>query len=133
MTTPEAARLYEAQHAYAHAGKGWAVYNPENLPVEQLPTIYGFNNGGDPGWYSAELLAEDGTGLGGHICSAESYMPHDLGILEGTKPDRHESFKAHYPKGYKMEFVKGVDVREHAGITAACLKNQEKTKDASPV
>lgn len=128
MTTPAAAALYLAQHQLAHEGRPLAVFNPHNRPLDQLPVIYGFNNGGSPGWYSGCLLAEDGTGLGGHLCSDEGYMPHDLGILEGTRPDRHEDFRKHYPDGYRMEFVRGVDVLSHAGLTAAYERNQEKAR-----
>lgn len=94
MTTEAAARLYEAQHLQAMEGKGYAIFNPHNKPAWDLPVIYGFNNGGNQGWYSATLLAEDGEFLGGHVCSSEGYMPHDLGILDGTRPDRHEHFKS---------------------------------------
>lgn len=106
MTTEAAARLYLAQHLVEWEGKGYAIFNPLNKPVSELPVIFGFNNGGSPNWYSAMSIAQDGTILGGHICSAEAYMPHDLGILEGSRPDRHEeSYKVHYPNGYRMEFV----------------------------
>lgn len=126
MTTPAAEKLYRAQHQHAMEGRGWAFYNPHNKPIEELPAIYGFNNGGSPGWYSACLLAEDGTGLGGHICSHEIYMEHDLGILEGSRPDRHETFREHYPDGYRMEFVPGdvVRSRSHQGLEAAYARNQ---------
>ena len=109
-----------------------AVFNPHNKPVEQLPVIYGFNNGGSPGWYSGVLLAEDGHALGGHVCSSEFYMPGDLGIIEGSRPDRHETFREHYPDGYRMEFVSAPDVMTHAGIEAAYQKNQELAKAAEP-
>lgn len=109
MTTAQAERAYLAEHIREWAGKGYAVHNPHNKPVEALPVIYGWNNGGCPGWYSACLLSEDGEGLGGHICSSEGYMPHDLGILEGSRPDRHERFRAHYPDGYRMDFVRHDD------------------------
>lgn len=128
MAKEAAAKLYLAQHEYQMQNKKWAVCNPNNLPVQELPIIYGFNNGGRPGWYSAVLLAEDGTGLGGHLCSAEGYMPHDLGILEGTRPDRHETFRKHYPNGYRMVFISGKEVREHKGLALACEKNQEHAK-----
>ena len=72
----------------------------------------------------AVLLAEDGTYLGGHTCSSEGYMPHDLGIIEGARPDRHETFQHHYPDGYRMEFIPGSDVRTHAGLDAACKANK---------
>lgn len=128
MTTPAAARLYLAQHERAMEGKGWAVYNPHNKPLDHLPVIYGFNNGGSDGWYSAVLLAEDGTPLGGHTCSHEGYMPADLGILEGTRPDRHENdFKKHYPDGYRMEFVGYANIEQHAKLMAA-IKLAEKPR-----
>jgi hypothetical protein len=130
MTTPAASRLYEAQHLAEMEGRDYAIHNPHGKPVSELPVIYGFNNGGSPGWYSAVLLAEDGTGLGGHCCSAESYMPHDLGILEGTRPDRHEGFREHYPDGYRMEFVSASEVLAHPGLTLAYERNQEKARAA---
>ena len=126
MTTEAAARLYEAQHLLDMEGRRIAVFNPRGKSLDDLPTIYGFNNGGSPGFFSAVLLAEDGDGLGGHLCSSEGYMRHDLGILEGSRPDRHEHFQAHYPDGYRMEFVPSDELHEHAGLNAACKLNQSK-------
>jgi len=105
--------------------KEYAVYNPHNRPIDDLPIIYGFNNGGEKGFMQAILIAQDGTELGGHICSSESYMPHDLGILEGTRPDRHERFREHYPKGYRMEFVGYEAVPNHDGLQEALKKYRE--------
>lgn len=119
MTTSASARLYEAQHLLQWEGRPLAVYNPHDKPITELPVIYGFNNGGQPGWLHAILMAEDGTLLGGHVCSSEAYMPHDLGILEGARPDRHETFREHYPDGYRMEFISHGDVLDHPGLTAA--------------
>ena len=129
MTTPAAAKLYEAQHVYEMEGKQYAIYNPHNKPVGELPVIYGFNNGGSGGFMSAVLIAEDGTGLGGHCCSSEAYMYHDLGILEGTRPDRHETFQKHYPDGYRMDFVKYEDFKDHEALKKACELNQAKKKE----
>jgi hypothetical protein len=129
MTTEAAARLYEAQHLYEMEGKGNALYNPEQRPYEELPIIYGFNNGGSPGWFSAVLIAEDGTCLGGHVCSSEAYMPHDLGILVGTRPDRHESFKMHYPRGYRMVFVPSDQISTHEKLNKAFELNTLQTKE----
>jgi len=126
MTTAAAANLYLAQHLHAWEGKGYAIFNPHGKPVDELPVIYGFNNGGGPYMLRAVLLAEDGTALGGHGCSHESYMPHDLGILEGSRPDRHETFRAHYPDGYRMDFVPCND----DGLQAAYARNQRKADDA---
>ncbi len=130
MTTPARAALYEAQHLVEMENKGYAVFNPNNKSISELPVIYGFNNGGSPGWYSAVLLAEDGHCLGGHTCSSEAYMPHDLGILEGTRKDRHEDFRKHYPDGYRMQFVKGSDVKTHEGLDKAFKLNQQLKADS---
>lgn len=116
MTTQAAEQAYLANHLAEWAGKGYAIFNPHDKPVADLPVIYGFNNGGSPGWYQASLLASDGTAMGGHVCSAEGYMPHDLGIVEGSRPDRHEGFRAHFPDGYRMDFVKYDDPAIDAAI-----------------
>lgn len=119
MTSPAAARLYEAQHIYAWSGKSLAVYNPLGKPVDELPVIYGFNNGGRPGLLHARLLSEDGCNMGSHCCSTEAYMPHDLGCLEGSRPDRHEDFQKKYPDGYRMEFVGYTEVKTHQALNKA--------------
>jgi hypothetical protein len=124
MTTPAAARLYLAQHELQWEGKPFAVFNPHDKPVNELPVIYGFNNGGKPSTFlQAVALAEDGTCLGGHGCSAEGYMPADLGMLKGARPDRHEGeFQPHYPNGYRCEFVPSGNIEGHAGLQAAIEK-----------
>lgn len=106
-----------------------AVFNPLNKPVADLPTIFGFNNGGSYGFMQALLIAEDGTWLGGHTCSEEGYMPGDLGILEGFRADRHETFQGHYPDGYRMEFVGYDAVPEHTKLQEA-FKRVEPEKAA---
>ena len=123
MTTPFAEALYLGQHVSMWNDKQWAVFNPHNKPIEELPVIFGFNNGGSPGWYSGCLIAEDGTGLGGHLCSHEGYMLHDLGVAEGSRPDRHKTFQEHYPDGYRMAFVGFDDVRQCSELMAAITKN----------
>lgn len=128
MTTPAAERLYEAQHLLAWEGKGWAVHNPHDKPVAELPVIYGFNNGGQHGWMLACLVAEDGTQLGSHTCTSEAYMPHDLGVLEGARSDRHEEFRKHYPGGYRMEFVGYDQFETHEGIKAAVALAESKAE-----
>ncbi|WP_128292048.1 hypothetical protein [Afifella aestuarii] len=126
MTTEAAAKAYLAEHLSVWGDKEYAVFNPHQKPDDELPVIYGFNNGGRPGWYSGVLLAEDGQVLGGHICSAEGYMPHDLGVVCGSRPDRHEMFRKHYPDGYRMDFVPLREVLTHAGLDAACQRNKAK-------
>ena len=133
MTTPAAARLYLAQHLYETEGQPNVIYNPNNLDVEELPLIIGFNNGGSLGWLSAVAMAEDGTFLGSHCCSDEGYMPYDLGIIEGAREDRHEKdYKKHYPDGYRMEFVTYEQVGSHTKLLAALqLNGQKKLEEQS--
>ena len=128
MTTQAAAKLYEEQHLLKCFGRPVAVYNPQNKALAELPVIYGFNNGGSKGWMDAALIAEDGTALGGHLCSSEAYMPHDLGILEGSRPDRHEGFAKHYPGGYRMEFVSYSDVNQHEKLNKAFDLHRQKNE-----
>jgi hypothetical protein len=121
MTTPAAAAFYLNTHLSEWAGKGYEVYNPHNKPLEELPVIYGFNNGGAPEWLQAVAIAQDGHVLGSHICSHEGYMPHDLGITQGSRKDRHEKdYQAHYPDGYRMDFVRFND----EGLTKALELNK---------
>ena len=124
MTTEAAANFYRAKHELEMEGRRVAIFNPHGKPIDELPIIYGFNNGGRPGWYSGVLLAEDGAALGSHICSHEAYMLHDLGILEGTRPDRHETFREHYPDGYRMRFIPESEVLTDPGLEAAYQRNQ---------
>lgn len=123
MTTPAAARLYEVQHLCEMKGRKVAVFNPQDKAIDELPVIYGFNNGGSRNFLSAQLIAQDGTFLGGHLCSSEGYMPNDLGILEGSRLDRHEGFKKHYPDGYRMEFVSYNKCVAHSGLNKAIERN----------
>jgi hypothetical protein len=111
-------------------GQPVAVYNPKDNYVMALPVIYGFNNGGGGDMWFAQLIAQDGTALGSHCCSHEGFMPGDLGIIEGTRPDRHEGFRRHYPDGYRMEFVPGSEVKRHAGLKEAFRLNRANRKPA---
>lgn len=126
MTTAAAAEMYKAQHLLDNQGRKIAVFNSHGKPVEELPVIYGFNNGGKPGFMHAVLVSEDGDALGGHLCSDEAYMPADLGILEGTSPDRHETFRTKYPDGYRMEFVQQSVFNPHDGLSKALAKHYKK-------
>jgi hypothetical protein len=107
----------------------YAVYNPLDKNRSDLPVIYGFNNGGFRDTLGGILLAEDGTFLGSHICSSEGWMLHDLGIMINSRPDRHETFKKHYPDGYRMDFVSLADVETHAGIQKAVELNQAQVEE----
>lgn len=127
MTTAAAAAQYLAEHLAMCRDRKWAVYNPNNLPESELPVIYGFNNGGPREFLSAVAISQDGVVLGGHCCSHEVYMPHDLGVIEGSRTDRHEeSYRKHYPNGYRMEFVGFDEFKSHAGLQAACKEHDKR-------
>ena len=93
--------------------------------MTQKPKIYCFSNviGGGDG--IAVAIAEDGTVLGSHWCSSERFVPYDLGVIEGCRADRHESYAKHYPNGYEMEFVRSSEVRTHVGLNHAIKLNNE--------
>ncbi len=94
------------------------------------PKIYCFSNvvgGGDGAAYA---MAEDGTVLGSHWCSHEGFIPGDLGVQEGSRPDRHVTYAEHYPDGYEMEFVRASDVRSHVGLEKAFALNKKQAEKA---
>ena len=89
------------------------------------PKIYAFSNvvgGGDGPCFA---MAEDGTVLGSHYCSHEGFAPHDLGVIEGARADRHEDYKKHYPDGYEMEFVPSREIDGHKGLNKAFELNEK--------
>lgn len=131
MTTPQAAAGYLAEYRRQMGDRKVAVHNPHSKPIEELPTIFGFNNGGSTGWLQGVLMAQDGTEFPGHICSDEGYMWGDLAIVEGYREDRHEAFRKHYPDGYKMEFVSYQDVRGHEKLMAAIKLAEERIEAES--
>jgi hypothetical protein len=94
------------------------------------PKIYAFSNvvGGGDG--IAYAMAEDGTILGSHWCSHEGYVPMDLGVTEGSRPDLHVKYAEHYPNGYEMEFVPASQARTHEGLTDAFALNQKQAEQA---
>lgn len=86
--------------------------------------IYCFSNvvGGGDG--IAYAIGDDGTILGSHWCSHEYFVSNDLGVTEGSRPDRHEAYKKHFPDGYEMEFVPSSQVDNHEGLQEAFRLNQ---------
>ena len=92
--------------------------------------IYCFSNvvGGGDG--IAYAMAEDGTVLESHFCSHEYYVPNDLDVDEGSRPDRHETYQKHYPNGYEMEFVRSTDIGNHKGLQKAFELNSIQGENA---
>lgn len=110
---------------------GFAIFNPHDKPINELPNIYGFNNGGSIGFMSAVAIAEDGVCLGGHLCSNEGYMPYDLGLFKGYRKDRHENqYQMHYPDGYKMSWVPTDEIDKHEKLQRAFELNKQLSSES---
>jgi hypothetical protein len=88
------------------------------------PKIYGFVNGGSPGWYNVAAVTEDGLCVAGHLCSHPSYGQHDIGVTSNWK---HEIYRKHYPDGFDVEWV--ADVSAHEGIQRAFALNRAMTAE----
>ena len=92
------------------------IYDPEN----RLPTIYGYAEPFEmTGDVIAIAIAEDGTQLSSHLSSHEGWAAEDLGMNGVWKQVKHKEYAAHYPHGYKTEFVPSHEVARHAGLQAA--------------
>ena len=95
----------------------------------QPPKIFCFSTVVGGGEGVALAMAEDGTVLGSHFCSHESFVPGDLAVVrDGWMKSRHDDYGKHYPDGYEMEFVRAADVKGHAGLSAAFVLNQKQPK-----
>lgn len=73
-------------------------------PVKPLPKVYVFVDQYDlwgTGNVGAMALAEDGTIIGTHICSDESWIAHDL----VERPYREAAIRAHYPDGCQLVYA----------------------------
>ena len=70
----------------------YGIYKEELL----MNKIYCFSNVEGGGDGIAYAMGDDGTVLGSHWCSNEFYVPHDLGVREGTRPDRHKTYQEHF-------------------------------------
>lgn len=98
------------------------------------PKIFAFSNVKGGGDGIAYAMAEDGTVLGSHWCSNETFVPMDLGVTDerpATHAKRHSIYSTHYPDGYEMEFVRAADVAAHEGLGAAWELNQERARLAA--
>jgi len=73
----------------------------------------------------AYAISDTGLVLGTHCCSEDAYVPHDLGVDEGARPDRLETYAKYFPNGYEMEFIPNDRVENHRGLQEAIKKNQE--------
>lgn len=93
------------------------------MNAPSVPTIYCFLNGGSPGWYNVLAIAEDGSALAGHVCSSPAFFLHDIGIESDWK---HEHYRAHYPDGYRLEWVERDEIDGHEALQRAFALADEK-------
>lgn len=98
---------FTCEHAYdrdefdariAKMYQRWAEGEDRQVDPE-MPAIYCFLNGGSSEWWNVAAVAEDGTGLAGHICSSAAFFHHDLGLTSDWK---HDKYQEHYPHGYRL-------------------------------
>lgn len=106
-----------------------AVDSPTASPVApnaatDKPKIFGFVNGGSPGWWNVSAITEDGLCISGHCCSHPSWGPHDIGA---TSDWHHDVYRQYYPDGFTVEWV--ADVKAHDGIQRAFALNRAMTED----
>jgi hypothetical protein len=87
-------------------------YNPNDLPLDELPFITCFNNGGRTGWLQAVAIADSGHVLGTHICSDESFMQHDLQML-GVMGSRHTKHYQKHDDALMKVLAKNAVLEEH--------------------
>lgn len=107
----------------------YAVFNPHKRPVEELPVIFGFDNGGQPGYRHGCVISQDGVWFAPHVSSNDGWMLYDLGILDGARFDRHILYQKHYPNGYRMDFVKYEDYEKREDLKAAVELAEGKNND----
>ncbi len=118
-----------AKHNLKYKDRKPVVFNPLKQEEDKLPTIYCFLKIIEGQKGIAVAVSQDGYVLGTHACSSEQYVPHDLGVLERTRLDRHDiSYKKHYPNGYKMAFIKNEEMKAHSGFQEAYQKNVKLTQ-----
>lgn len=91
------------------------------MSAPELPRIYVFCNSCSHEWHSMLALAQDGTALAGHVCSAHGFASHDMGIDEGGW--KRDLYAKRYPGGFVVEWVESP--RTHAGVARAYALNQQ--------
>ncbi len=100
-----------------------------------LPRIFVFCNTmncheGAGDWHSMVALAEDGTGLAGHICSSHGWAAHDMGI----NPDgwKRDLYAAHYPAGFEVVWVEDPRPGKNLALDAAYARCQAARPSEAP-
>lgn len=84
--------------------------------------IYVWCNSSSPEWHSMMAMAEDGSVLAHHVCSAHGFAFHDMGIDEGGW--KRDKYAEHYPDGFEVVWVESP--KSHDGLMAAYALNQKR-------
>ena len=72
------------------------------------------------GGVAGHAIAEDGTGLAGHISSNESWAKLDM-----TSDYKKKDYAEHYPDGYEIEWIDYDDLEGHAAFNHAFRRHEE--------
>lgn len=92
------------------------------MTEERKPRIYIFPAHANPQGDCAYMaVAEDGDEVAFHISSCEGYGQHDMGL--GGSDWKHDKYKAKYPNGYELEYVKDWKVHPFLSKQAEANKN----------
>lgn len=92
--------------------------------MEKKTKIYGFNGGGEPNYYIAVAMDSEGAVVASHLCSAESFMPFDLGMSKGATR-KHDIYDAKYGAGnWETEFIPSSQHATHEGLQKAIELNK---------
>jgi hypothetical protein len=91
--------------------------------MEKKTKIYGFNGGGEFGYYIAIAMDSEGAVVASHLCSDESFMPFDLGMSQGVTR-KHDIYDAKYGAGnWETEFIPSSQHDTHEGLKRAIELN----------
>lgn len=128
----------ELDHEGDHVGEDHG--NPFNVVPEGgstigKPRIYCFINSNEPGWIASVSMAEDGNCLAQHVSSTVGYAVQDSGfsVTPGSRAPgnkKRETFLAHYPDGYVLEWVEDARPGNCAGLDAAYKRNHQLQSEA---
>lgn len=94
-----------------------------------MKKVFAFQNFEGGGEGIGVAIAEDGMLLVSHYSSNATYAAHDLGA---TSDWHHDTYKAYYPDGFEVEFIKDKDVESHPGLQAALVSAEKMGFEVHP-
>lgn len=125
-----------SNHTISNPIQEKVVYNPNEVPTEELPTIYGYKYRKiKEGFYHCALLADDGTMLWYKHAPDDDHEEGELKIFrepEAYNPELRQKLSNHYPNGYTLEYVNEDDIAAHVGLIEAIRKHRGKITPFTP-